>query len=255
MVDTVPHLTDSLSLKTIYRKMESMLPTAASTACVPVSGYPVGAVVLGGSGAIYSGANIEFPGLPLNFTIHAEQAAVTNARRHGEKKVTALAVSALPCGRCRQFLQELRPAPDIIVGNRVYSLEELLPEAFRLETQSVSLLDHSRFPISKTSLRLAAIDAAMDSYSPYTGTKSGLAVQTCSGEILTGSLLESAAYNPSLSAWQTLICAGQKEVKNGFIHVVLAESGPCRLEPLLPALVQSVGSDANIEIIHLESET
>ena len=95
------------------------------------------AVALGGSGTIYIGVNLEFPGTPLNNSVgiaamaccqasrteelpsqdvdmsrcmsqvHAEQFLLSNAAWHGETDLKLLAVSAAPCGHCRQFYSEL----------------------------------------------------------------------------------------------------------------------------------------------------
>ena len=74
-----------------------------------ISGYPVGACVLGGkTGTVYIGANFEFCSRLIE-TIHGEQCAVHNASVHGEPNITKLAVNAAPCGVCRQFLVEVGP--------------------------------------------------------------------------------------------------------------------------------------------------
>ncbi len=39
--------------------------------------------------------------------IHAEQCLIANALLHGERGLRKLAVSAAPCGHCRQFYSEL----------------------------------------------------------------------------------------------------------------------------------------------------
>ena len=62
------------------------------------------------SGNLYFGANYEFPGQALSFTVHAEQAATMHAISFGETGIDLLAVSAAPCGYCRQFLNELTTA-------------------------------------------------------------------------------------------------------------------------------------------------
>lgn len=62
---------------------------------------------LGSSGRVFLGANLEFAGLPLNFSIHAEQFLLVNMLRAGERQLVQLMVSAAPCGHCRQFLAEL----------------------------------------------------------------------------------------------------------------------------------------------------
>ena len=64
-------------------------------------------VGLGASGRLYVGVHLEFPCLPLHNSVHAEQFLVVNALQHGERELVKLAVSAAPCGHCRQFLSEL----------------------------------------------------------------------------------------------------------------------------------------------------
>ena len=64
--------------------MRELLPWASSFAVVPVSGFAVGAVAFGASGALYAGANLEFAGSPLGASVHAEQAAIANAWLRGE---------------------------------------------------------------------------------------------------------------------------------------------------------------------------
>lgn len=65
------------------------------------------AVALGATGRLYVGVNLEFPGLPLHHSVHAEQFLIANAVQAGEPALTRLAVSAVPCGHCRQFCSEL----------------------------------------------------------------------------------------------------------------------------------------------------
>ncbi|CAF2029872.1 unnamed protein product [Brassica napus] len=79
----------------------------------PISKFPVAAVGLGSSGRIFVGVNVEFPGLPLHHSIHAEQFLVANLTLNSEPNLRHFSVSAAPCGHCRQFLQEIRDAPDI----------------------------------------------------------------------------------------------------------------------------------------------
>ena len=56
-----------------------------------MSGYPVGACVLGGkTGTVYIGANFEFCSRLVN-TVHGEQCAIHNAAVHGEPSVIKLA--------------------------------------------------------------------------------------------------------------------------------------------------------------------
>ena len=80
---------------------------ARKRAVCPLTGYAVGAAVLGESGRIYPGANVE----SRTGIIHicADRAAIFNALSHGEKHIKAIAtVSAgsVPCGACRQAILE-----------------------------------------------------------------------------------------------------------------------------------------------------
>ncbi|XP_057468066.1 cytidine deaminase 1-like [Actinidia eriantha] len=91
-----------------------LLPTlvgpAQTLARPPISNYHVGAAGLGSDGRIFLGVNLEFSGVPLHHSVHAEQFLVTNLTAAGVPRLLAFAVSSAPCGHCRQFLQELRNA-------------------------------------------------------------------------------------------------------------------------------------------------
>src|ERR1035437_9047052 len=121
---------DKLSLDDVMLKL---LDLAARYSSPQISGYSAAAVARGGSGRLYLGANAEYPGLTLATTVHAEQAATLNAWEHGESHLTSLAVTAPPCGHCRQFLYEIANASDlrILLPNTVpQTLGVLLPCAF-----------------------------------------------------------------------------------------------------------------------------
>ena len=83
-------------------------------AYAPYSEFPVGAAVLAADGSIHTGCNVENASYGL--TICAERAAVSAAVSAGHRQIVAVAVSApkvsrtTPCGACRQFLNEFRPA-------------------------------------------------------------------------------------------------------------------------------------------------
>jgi cytidine deaminase len=104
----------------------------------PYSRFPVGAAVLGASGRIWSGCNVENASVGL--TVCAERHAVAQAVLNGERRILAVAIAAgerpcPPCGACRQVLAEFgRPdVPVALVGTRrrtVHQLGELLPHPF-----------------------------------------------------------------------------------------------------------------------------
>ncbi|XAR53429.1 Cytidine deaminase [Bertholletia excelsa] len=96
----------------LLQLLPTLVPSAQKLARPPISNFHVGAVGLDGDGRIFVGVNLEFPGVPLHHSVHAEQFLLTNLAAHGESRLLALAVSAAPCGHCRQFLQELRRTSD-----------------------------------------------------------------------------------------------------------------------------------------------
>ena len=93
--------------------MTGLLPHVRHAARPAVSQYFVGAVGLGASGDLILGVNLEFGGLHIGSSVHAEQFMLVNAFNRGEAAIEAVAVTAAPCGHCRQFLQELPNASNI----------------------------------------------------------------------------------------------------------------------------------------------
>jgi cytidine deaminase len=113
---------------------------ARERAYAPYSSFPVGAALLGRSGRVYTGCNVENAAYPL--VTCAERTAVTKAISEGEREFEAIAVvtatGATPCGACRQILREFS-GPDgdlrVIVADtaghiRTFTIAELLPEGF-----------------------------------------------------------------------------------------------------------------------------
>ena len=112
---------------------------ARKKAYAPYSNYQVGAALLGKSGRIYNGCNVE--NASYGATICAERVAAVKAISEGETGFTALAVAAegkepvAPCGICRQFLAEFGLDLFLILANldgkRIETtLEQYLPASF-----------------------------------------------------------------------------------------------------------------------------
>ncbi|HEX7153294.1 MAG TPA: cytidine deaminase [Thermoanaerobaculia bacterium] len=187
--------------------MLALLPDAARYARPLISSYRVGAVCRGTStGNLYFGANMEFTGQALSFTVHAEQSAVTNAWMAGEEGIDLVAVSAPPCGYCRQFLNELSTAErlNIALKSGTHPLAYFLPEAFGPRDLDVEGgLMHPRANgltvASDDALAVAALAAANLSYAPYSKNFSGVALRTKDGTVAVGAYAENAAFNPSMS--------------------------------------------------------
>ena len=190
----------------------ALLPIAASYAVAPLSHFNVGAIAHGESGRWYLGANMEFAAAPLQQTVHAEQSAITHAWLSGESRLTAVTVNYTPCGHCRQFMNELNCAEQLTIalpGCATQSLHYYLPNAFGPQDLGVTqmLFDPQTQRLSEHDdpLVQAAINAASQSYAPYTGAYSGIALQLASGYWITGRYAENAAFNPSLPPLQSAL--------------------------------------------------
>lgn len=101
-------MAQSVGLPAVSHLLPALVKPAQALARPPISDFPVAAVGLASDGRVFIGVNVEFPGLPLSHSVHAEQFLVTNIVANGGPRLVSLAVSAAPCGHCRQFLQELR---------------------------------------------------------------------------------------------------------------------------------------------------
>lgn len=116
---------------------------AREFAYAPYSNHKVGAALLGKSGKIYTGCNVENAAYtPTNC---AERTSIFKAVSEGEREFSAIAVVGglgdqlsevcAPCGVCRQVLSEFcDPDMPVIMGTpdkiTVSSLSELLPFSF-----------------------------------------------------------------------------------------------------------------------------
>ena len=108
---------------------------AASAAYAPYSRFEVGAAALLRDGRVITGVNVENASYPLGLC--AERAALSRAVAEGVRpgEVEAIAVTASPCGGCRQWLLEFGvdrvafPKDDEVLVRRP---DELLPDSFEL---------------------------------------------------------------------------------------------------------------------------
>ncbi len=105
----------------------------AARAYAPYSSFQVGCAVLTRDGTVVEGVNVENAAYPLG--VCAERTAFARAIAEGYRPgdfVTA-AITASPCGGCRQWLLEMRVDRVIFRnGERVVTMtpDELLPESF-----------------------------------------------------------------------------------------------------------------------------
>ena len=127
------------------RSLGEQATNAMTLAYAPYSHFHVGAAVMGASGKVYLGANVE--NASYGAAVCAERNAIFRAVLAGERKLKAIAVVGgrngvvtdfcPPCGICRQVMREFSDPKTFRVylrksstAYRSYTLEELLPESF-----------------------------------------------------------------------------------------------------------------------------
>jgi cytidine deaminase len=109
--------------------------SAMKKAYVPYSHFPVGAAALVSDGRIVSGCNVENASYGL--TLCAECGLVSDLIASGGGKLIAFSCvdingnALMPCGRCRQLLQEHGGSSLLLMTDQgVKPLSDLLPWAF-----------------------------------------------------------------------------------------------------------------------------
>lgn len=111
---------------------------AQKAAYAPYSKFKVGAALLGKSGRIFTGCNVE--NVSYGLACCAERNAVFKALSEGEREFRAIAIVSdspeptAPCGACRQVLNEFAPDISVIMPGKKRTikttLKKLLPFAF-----------------------------------------------------------------------------------------------------------------------------
>ena len=112
---------------------------AREFAVAPYSTFKVGAALLGESGAIFTGCNVE--NATYGLTVCAERVALLKAISEGERAFRLVAVVAPPdaptppCGACRQLLWEYCGDVPVVLANLTevtdrHQMRELLPWPF-----------------------------------------------------------------------------------------------------------------------------
>jgi cytidine deaminase len=196
--------------------MNRLRPWARRFADPPISHFFVGAILEGASGALYAGANFEYPGASLAFTVHGEGAATTNAWLHDETGMVSIAVGGVPCGYCRQFLAEFADPEQFTIympDGTPHTLASQMPNAFLPAVLGITVkpfADHRTLALAEPSsdpLVAAALAAASRSHAPYSGTFAGVALRLNDGTIVAGRSSENVAFNPGMPPLEAALIA------------------------------------------------
>lgn len=121
------------------QELFALAKEARESAYAPYSDFKVGAAILGESGTIYLGCNVENASFGL--TVCAERVALFKAVSEGERVFKAIAIyagskSVPPCGACLQVMAEFGDLDILLFDSKgsyvKWRISELLPQAFRL---------------------------------------------------------------------------------------------------------------------------
>ena len=116
-----------------YAELLARADEVAALAYAPYSRFHVGCVVLARDGRVIDGVNVENAAYPLGVCAERTALARAVAEGYGPGDFAVAAITAAPCGGCRQWLHEMQV--DRVVfrnGGRVVTMttDELLPESF-----------------------------------------------------------------------------------------------------------------------------
>ncbi|MGR5175270.1 cytidine deaminase [Vibrio parahaemolyticus] len=241
----------------------ALLPFAAAYSYAPISEFYVGAIVRGTSGKLYFGANMEIMGAQLGQTVHAEQSAISHAWMKGETGLKDITINFSPCGHCRQFMNELTTAEELIVQlpqRDAMTLQEYLPESFGPKDLGISegLMSpqaHNLSTEESDSLVQQSVAALNRSHAPYTSNLSGVAIAMKNGKTYQGAYAENAAFNPSLPPLQVafvqLLLDGQRF--EDIQLVALAEVANGKISHLADtqATLEAIDPDIQLEYVSI----
>ncbi|HVX54370.1 cytidine deaminase [Nocardioides sp.] len=119
----------------VWAQLRAAATAAAAHAYAPYSGYRVGAAALVDDGRIVSGCNVE--NAAYGVTLCAECGLVSQLHLTGGGRLTHFVCVdggggvIMPCGRCRQLLQENGGAGlEVLTVSGVRTMDQVLPDAF-----------------------------------------------------------------------------------------------------------------------------
>jgi len=113
----------------------ALADAVAERAYAPYSNFHVGCAVLARDGRVIEGVNVENATYPLGVCAERTAFACAIAAGYRPGDFVAAAITASPCGGCRQWLLEMGVERVVFRnGGRVITMapSELLPESFEL---------------------------------------------------------------------------------------------------------------------------
>lgn len=243
--------------------MLAALPAATALADPSISRYRVGAVGLESpSGDLLLGGNLEFPGVDLRATVHAEGGIAMRAYARGTS-ITALAIdSARPCSYCRQTLVEFVWAPELRVidpAGHDRSVDDLVPWPFTpRDLGSEGAVPGS---VAWPDLRVGGdvipddVARALESvgrraHAPYSSCPAAAVLRLQDGRLVAGMTIENVAFDPSVGPL-TVALVMLRAGGDGYADIASAwlacrPGGSVDDVPATRALLAAVAPDASL---------
>ena len=120
-------------------ELKALAVSMLDRAYCPYSHFPVGAALECDDGTVYTGCNVENAVYPAG--ICAERNAIFHAAAEGHTHFRRIVIAGrsqdycVPCGICRQVMQEFSPEMEVICLNgagdaKAFPLKELRPYGF-----------------------------------------------------------------------------------------------------------------------------
>lgn len=237
----------------------ALLPFATCYAYPVISKFNVGAIVECLDGNFYFGGNQEYPGLIMQYTVHAEQCAINHAYCSGARGIKSIIVNYSPCGHCRQFINEVNTAKDL----KIYlpqipngaPLSHYLPDSFGPADLEIKerLFDNNDYVSYYENSEYEEIKEKVlqqnKTYSPYSHSESFVIAKTTDRRFFVGRYIENAAYNPSFPAVLSAITLARVygEQGNKIMRLYVYESKHTPLP--ICEVVRAVGKNFGIHVV------
>jgi len=212
--------------KISHREIMFMLLNAASLIAAERNESSFGsAVVEGGSGALYAGIPVSWKSKDIKFVAHGPQSAVLNAWHQGETEIRNIVTETPLCVCCRQFLREIWTWEKIEILLAESGFETLKKgsitegkfdlRGLKLAGIKARLMNELRRNLTlgkpqDNEMTNIALNAASDSYVPYSHNYAGVAIKTKNGHVHQGRCLE---IHDSI--------AGLLAIESGLINLIL----------------------------------
>jgi cytidine deaminase len=234
-------------LSPLHQRLVRASWRGGSRAFILQSNFMVGSGVLArndrGAEKIFHGCNMQNDSWGCN--VCSECSGIFSARTAGYFDIRCFALvfptahsdGVSPCGICRQVMRVLAPRADFLSVVDAENTVIKRPVSFWLPEESVGQITGLNVDDVSESIATAALAALKQSYAPYSGRRSGVALLASNGtdfRLFVGSKTENASYGATISG---VAGAVNKALTDGYLtfsHVAVAQESSTKDGQLVP---------------------